>query len=192
MRAGQNPPQIDLAEIGGSEVEADIDIVGDATHNTLFEMLGNFSIGDYFKEGAISFALEFMTQNMGLPVDRLHATIYLDDDEARQLWLDAGFPDERISRHGDEDNWWGPAGLEGPCGPSSEIHYDLGTDKGCLQSDCAPNCTNVMNEHGDECNRGEELHGETPESGQGRMKRRGVECGAHGGGAAPLTPKVYG
>lgn len=147
------PPNRRLTSSQKSFRTPDIDIVGDATHNTLFEMLGNFSIGDYFKEGAISFALEFMTQNMGLPVDRLHATIYLDDDEARQLWLDAGFPDERISRHGDEDNWWGPAGLEGPCGPSSEIHYDLGTDKGCLQSDCAPNCTNVMNEHGDECNR---------------------------------------
>jgi alanyl-tRNA synthetase len=94
-----------------------------------------------------------MTQNMSLDVERLHATIYLDDDEAKQLWLDAGFPDERISRHGDEDNWWGPAGSEGPCGPSSEIHYDLGADKGCLQSDCAPNCTNIMNEYDDECNR---------------------------------------
>ena len=147
------PPNRRLTSSQKSFRTPDIDIVGDATHNTLFEMLGNFSIGDYFKEGAIAFALEFMTQNMGLSKDLLYATIYLDDDEARQLWLDAGIPDERISRHGDEDNWWGPAGLEGPCGPSSEIHYDLGADKGCLQSNCDPNCPNIMNEHGDECNR---------------------------------------
>ena len=147
------PPNRRLTSSQKSFRTPDIDIVGDATHNTLFEMLGNFSIGDYFKEGAIAFALEFMTQNMGLSKDLLYATIYLDDDEARQLWLDAGIPDERISRHGDEDNWWGPAGLEGPCGPSSEIHYDLGADKGCLQSNCYPNCPNIMNEHGDECNR---------------------------------------
>ena len=151
------PPSLRLTSSQKSFRTPDIDIVGDATHNTMFEMLGNFSIGDYFKEEAIAFALEFLTQNMGLPKDRLYATVYLDDDEARELWIQAGIPDERIFRFGDQDNWWGPAGLEGPCGPCSEIHYDFGQDQGCGQSDCRPNCENAMNEHGDACDRFVEL-----------------------------------
>ncbi len=151
------PPNVRLTSSQKAFRTVDIDIVGDATHCTLFEMLGNFSIGDYFKQGAIEFALEFLTQNMGLPKDRLYATIYLDDEEARGLWLKAGIPGERISRFGDEDNWWGPAGLEGPCGPSSEVNYDFGADRGCLKDDCGPNCENPMNEHGETCNRFVEL-----------------------------------
>jgi alanyl-tRNA synthetase len=135
----------------------DIDEVGDSTHLTLFEMLGNFSIGDYFKKEAIAFALEFVTRGLGLPQERFSATVYTDDDEAYELWIQAGIPEERIFRFGDEDNWWGPAGLEGPCGPCSELHYDFGPDRGCLNSDCAPNCTNAMNEDGDTCNRFVEL-----------------------------------
>ena len=131
----------------------DIDEVGDATHLTLFEMLGNFSIGDYFKKEAIDFALEFVTKVLGLPKERWYATIYLDDDESHELWRQAGIPEERIYRFGDEDNWWGPAGLEGPCGPCSELHYDFGPGRGCGNDGCAPNCTRVMNEVGDACNR---------------------------------------
>ena len=151
------PPSLRLTSSQKSFRTPDIDLVGDATHNTLFEMLGNFSIGDYFKEGAIAFALEFLTQNMGLAKDRLFATIYTDDDESRELWIQAGVPDERISRFGDEDNWWGPAGLEGPCGPCSEIHYDFGEGTGCGRPDCGPNCENAMNEQGGVCNRFIEL-----------------------------------
>ncbi len=151
------PPNRRLTSSQKSFRTVDIDEVGDSTHLTLFEMLGNFSIGDYFKKEAIAFALEFVTRGLGLPQERFSATVYTDDDEAYELWIQAGIPEERIFRFGDEDNWWGPAGLEGPCGPCSELHYDFGPDRGCLNSDCAPNCTNAMNEDGDTCNRFVEL-----------------------------------
>ena len=106
--------------------------MGDHKHLTFFEMLGNFSIGDYFKDGAVSFAWELVTQLFGLSPDRLYVTIHLDDDEAFDIWHDQiGVPVERIYRYGDKDNWWGPAGTEGPTGPCSEIHYDGGVEKGC-------------------------------------------------------------
>ncbi len=151
------PPNRRLTSSQKSFRTVDIDEVGDSTHLTLFEMLGNFSIGDYFKKEAIAFALEFVTRGLGLPQERFSATVYTDDDEAYELWIQAGIPEERIFRFGDEDNWWGPAGLEGPCGPCSELHYDFGSDRGCMNSDCAPNCTNAMNEDGDTCNRFVEL-----------------------------------
>ncbi len=151
------PPNRRVTSSQKSFRTVDIDEVGDSTHLTLFEMLGNFSIGDYFKKEAIAFALEFVTRGLGLPQERFSATVYTDDDEAYELWIQAGIPEERIFRFGDEDNWWGPAGLEGPCGPCSELHYDFGPDRGCLNSDCAPNCTNAMNEDGDTCNRFVEL-----------------------------------
>ena len=151
------PPNNRLTTSQKSFRTVDIDEVGDSTHLTLFEMLGNFSIGDYFKQEAIAFSLEFVTEGLGLPEDRFHISIYLDDDESFDLWRAAGIPEERIYRFGDEENWWGPAGLEGPCGPCSELHYDFGSDLGCLRPDCAPNCTNAMNEDGDVCNRFVEL-----------------------------------
>ncbi len=101
----------------------DIDEVGDATHLTLFEMLGNFSFAEYFKKEACLWALEFWRDVLEFPVERLYATVHDDDDEAEQIWLDLGIPKERVFRFGDEENWWGPAGEEGPCGPSSELHY---------------------------------------------------------------------
>ena len=152
-----DPPNRRLTSSQKSFRTVDIDEVGDATHLTLFEMLGNFSIGDYFKEGAIEFALEFVTARLGLPQDRFSATVYTDDDDSHALWLAAGIPEERIYRFGDEDNWWGPAGLEGPCGPCSELHYDFGPERGCLEDGCGPNCTNVMNDLGEVCNRFVEL-----------------------------------
>ncbi|MFQ5885248.1 MAG: alanine--tRNA ligase-related protein, partial [Thermoplasmata archaeon] len=109
----------------------DIDRVGDESHLTFFEMLGNFSIGDYFKEGAIELAWEFVTQDLGLPLDRLWITIYLDDDEAQDLWMKIGVPEARILRFEKSENWWGPAGETGPCGPDSEIFYDRGEKYGC-------------------------------------------------------------
>ena len=151
------PPSKRLTTSQKSFRTVDIDEVGDSTHLTLFEMLGNFSIGDYFKQEAIAFSLEFVTKGLGLPQDRFHISIYLDDDESFDLWRAAGIPEERIYRFGDEDNWWGPAGLEGPCGPCSELHYNFGAGRGCLRPDCAPNCTNAMNEAGDTCNRFVEL-----------------------------------
>jgi alanyl-tRNA synthetase len=119
---------------------SDIEEVGDATHLTFFEMLGNFSVGDYFKKEAIAWAWEFITGRMKIDPARLWATVYLDDDEAFRYWRETGVPESKIIRCGEEDNFWGPAGSSGPCGPCSEIHYDFGVEKGCGKADCKPNC----------------------------------------------------
>ncbi len=131
----------------------DIDYVGDATHLTLFEMLGNFSFGDYFKKEAIEYALEFVINKLSLDKDRCLITIYVDDDESFDLWVKAGIPAERIHRFGAEENWWGPAGNEGACGPDSEVHYDTGPDRGCGKSNCGPNCPNLVKGSRDRCDR---------------------------------------
>ena len=144
------PPNKRLTTSQKSFRTVDIDEVGDDTHLTMFEMLGNFSIGDYFKEGAIDFALECLDSVMGLPKERFAATTHDDDDEAFGLWERAGIPTERIFRFGDEDNWWGPPihGTEGPCGPCAELHYDFGPGQGCGKPDCGPNCTNSKEDAG--------------------------------------------
>lgn len=103
-------------------------------------MLGNFSVGDYFKREAINWAWEFVTQRLGLSPKRLWVTIFLDDDESFAIWREVGVPKSRILRFGEEDNFWGPAGDSGPCGPCSEIHYDFGKEVGCGKPSCAPNC----------------------------------------------------
>lgn len=118
----------------------DIESVGDASHLTFFEMLGNFSVGDYFKAEAIAFAWEFITIRLGIPKEKLWTTVYLDDKEAIALWRKMGVPAERILRLGEEDNFWGPAGDSGPCGPCSEIHYDFGEAAGCGKPNCNPSC----------------------------------------------------
>ena len=107
----------------------DLETVGrTAKHHTFFEMLGNFSFGDYFKREAIAYAWELVTRVFGLPADRLYATVYLDDDQAFRIWADeVGVPKDRIFRYGKKDNFWA-MGDTGPCGPCSEIHYDLGAD----------------------------------------------------------------
>ena len=136
----------------------DVGNVGDSTHLTFFEMLGNFSVGDYFKNEAIQYAWEFVTERLGLEPERLWASIYLDDDEAFDLWIkNTGIPPERIRRFGEEDNFWGPAGNEGPCGPCSEINYDFGEQYGCLLPDCGPNCENIAPGTGLPCDRFVEL-----------------------------------
>ena len=111
----------------------DIENVGKtAYHHTFFEMLGNFSFGDYFKDGAIRLAWEFLTKEIGVPGERLTAAVYEKDDEAYDIWHDViGLPANRIVRLGKEHNWWGPVGNTGPCGPDSEIHYDAGEEYGC-------------------------------------------------------------
>jgi alanyl-tRNA synthetase len=114
--------------------------VGDSKHLTFFEMLGNFSVGDYFKKEAILWAWDFVTKYLKLPEERLWITIYLDDDEAFACWREVGVPAGRILRSGEEDNFWGPVGDSGPCGPCSEIHYDLGEEFGCGKAECKPNC----------------------------------------------------
>ena len=107
----------------------DLDNVGyTARHHTFFEMLGNFSFGDYFKEDAIVFAWEFLTEVVGLPADKLWVTVHDSDDEAEQIWIEkVGFDPQRITRLGDDDNFW-TMGDTGPCGPSSEIFYDHGPE----------------------------------------------------------------
>jgi len=128
----QTPPSKRLTSSQKSFRTTDIDEVGDHKHLTFFEMLGNFSIGDYFKAGAAAFAWELVTQRFGLDPDRFFVTIHLDDEDAFEIWRDQiGVPVERIYRYGDKDNWWGPAGNEGATGPCSELHYDGGAEKGC-------------------------------------------------------------
>ena len=128
----QTPPSRRLTSSQKSFRTTDIDEVGDHKHLTFFEMLGNFSIGDYFKEGAVGFCWELVTELFELDPERLFVTIHLDDEEAFAIWRDqVGVPVERIYRYGNKDNWWGPAGNEGPTGPCSEVHYDGGASKGC-------------------------------------------------------------
>lgn len=114
----------------------DLETVGKtARHHTFFEMLGNFSFGDYFKRDAITYAWEFLTKVLGLPEDKLYITIYKDDDEAYELWRElTPVPPERIIHLGEKDNFWS-MGETGPCGPCSEIHYDRGE-----KYSCGPNC----------------------------------------------------
>ncbi|NIQ03012.1 MAG: alanine--tRNA ligase [Nitrospinaceae bacterium] len=119
----------------------DLEKVGrTARHHTFFEMLGNFSFGDYFKKDAIIYAWDFLTQDMKLPVDKLYASIYKDDDEAFQLWKnEIKLTDDRIFRFGDKDNFWA-MGDTGPCGPCSEIFFDQGEALGCGKPTCTVGC----------------------------------------------------
>ena len=112
----------------------DIEEVGDTTHHTFFEMLGNWSLGDYFKKETIEWAFEFLTKELSIPIENLAVTVFEGDDtsprdeEAVEIWKSLGIPEERISYLGREDNWWGPAGQTGPCGPDSEIFYWTGDE----------------------------------------------------------------
>ncbi len=119
----------------------DLENVGyTARHHTFFEMLGNFSFGDYFKEKAIEFGWDLLTNGYGLPADRLWVSIYLDDDEAAEIWRrQIGVPEDRIVRFGEEDNFWA-MGDTGPCGPCSEIHLDRGEAHGCGRPECTLGC----------------------------------------------------
>ena len=118
----------------------DIENVGKtARHGTFFEMLGNFSFGDYFKHEAINWSWEFLTEVVGLDPDRLYPSVYLDDDEAFDIWnKEVGIPKERIFRFGKEDNFWEHGA--GPCGPCSEIYYDRGEKYGCGKPGCTVGC----------------------------------------------------
>jgi len=136
----ETPPSPRLASCQKCFRTTDIDSVGDSKHLTFFEMLGNFSVGDYFKQETISWAWEFVTEHLKLSEEQLWITIYLDDDEAFAYWREVGVPAGKILRFGEEDNFWGPVGDSGPCGPCSEIHYDLGEEFGCGKAGCKPNC----------------------------------------------------
>jgi len=135
----ETPPALRLASAQKCFRTTDIDIVGNERTLTFFEMLGNFSVGDYFKREAVAFAWEFLTQVVKLPAERLHPTVHPEDSEAPKWWSEiAGITDEGIVRL--EDNWWGPPGASGPCGPDSEIYYDRGLVHGCGRADCKPGC----------------------------------------------------
>ena len=121
----------------------DIDEVGDNRHLTYFEMLGNWSLGAYFKEEAIAMSFEFLTKELNIPVEKLSVTVFAGDEDApmdtvaEQAWLKAGIPSERIYHFGKEDNWW-IAGEEGPCGPDTEMFYDTGKEP--CSDHCDPSC----------------------------------------------------
>ncbi len=124
----------------------DIDEVGDSIHHTFFEMLGNWSLGDYFKKEAIEWSYEFLTKEINLDPQRIFVTCFLGDKDAPKddysanVWNSLGIPKERILFFNKKENWWGPAGQTGPCGPDSEMHYDL-TQKSCGTT-CGPNTCN--------------------------------------------------
>jgi alanyl-tRNA synthetase len=119
----------------------DLENVGyTARHHTFFEMLGNFSFGDYFKKGAVEYAWDLLTNGYGLPAEKLWASVYLDDDDAYDLWHKMiGLPEDRIVRLGEEDNFWS-MGDTGPCGPCSEILIDRGEQYGCGRPECTAGC----------------------------------------------------
>ena len=122
----------------------DIDEVGDLTHLTFFEMLGNWSLGNYFKREALAWSWEFLTQVLGLEPERISVSVFegdadaARDDESAEIWRSLGVPSERIYFLPKKDNWWGPAGQTGPCGPDSEMFYDVGKD--ACGPDCRPGC----------------------------------------------------
>jgi alanyl-tRNA synthetase len=137
----ETPPNVRMTSCQKCFRTTDIESVGDTKHLTFFEMLGNFSIGDYFKNEAIAWAWEYVTGRLKLSPEKLWITVYTDDDEALEIWhRKIGVPLERIMRFGEKDNFWGPAGSSGPCGPCSELHYDFGDEYGCGKKDCNPGC----------------------------------------------------
>lgn len=118
----------------------DIDIIGaDGRHASFFEMLGNFAFGGVTKQQACAWAYELITEVFKLPKERLHFTVFTDDDETYDVWRELGVPADHITRLGEDDNFWA-AGPTGPCGPCSEIYFDLGEEVGCGRPDCAPGC----------------------------------------------------
>ena len=150
MGAMEHPSGTRLTDVQKCVRTGDIDEVGDAAHLTFFEMLGNWSLNDYFKKEAISWSFEFLTQHLGFRPEQLNVTVFRGegkegdegyipaDEEAVAIWKSLGIPDERIFRLPREDNWWGPAGTTGPCGPDTEMFIDTGREK--CGPDCRPGC----------------------------------------------------
>src|SRR5215211_6800421 len=133
------PPASRLTSVQKCFRTVDIDEVGDESHCTFFFMLGNFSVGDYFKKESLAWSWEFLTQVMGLSAERLYPTVHPSDTDAYAIWRDEiGVPEERIGKLA--DNWWGPVGPSGPNGPDSEIYFDRGAEHGCGRPECAPGC----------------------------------------------------
>lgn len=137
----ETPPRTRMTTCQKCIRTGDIENVGKtARHGTYFEMLGNFSFGDYFKKEAIAWSWEFVTEVLKLPVDKLYVSVYEEDDEAEKIWHeDIGVPMDHIFRMGKEDNFW-EAGTDGPCGPCSEIYFDRGEKYGCGKPGCTVGC----------------------------------------------------
>ena len=146
LLAGEHPQGSRLTDYQKCIRTGDIDEVGDASHLTFFEMLGNWSIGDYFKNDSIRWSFEFLTspEYLGIPVDKLSVTVFAGDEtaprdeESANIWKGLGIPESRIHFLPREDNWWGPAGETGPCGPDTEIFVDTG--KPACGAGCKPGC----------------------------------------------------
>ena len=136
----EEPPRHRMATCQKCIRTPDIDRVGiTARHGTFFEMLGNFSFGDYFKREAINWAWEFCTKTIELPEEKIWVTVYEEDDEAYDIWnKEVGLPESRLVRLGKKDNFWEHG--SGPCGPCSELHFDRGEEYGCGSPDCKPGC----------------------------------------------------
>lgn len=145
-------------------------------HHTFFEMLGNFSFGDYFKKEAIPWAWQYLTEVLKLDSDRLYTSVFKDDDEAYDIWTkDVGLSPKRVVRLGEKDNFWEPAGGTGACGPSSEIFFDMGEDYSCHKPDCFVGC---------DCDRYIEIWNivfpqfdQKPDGTRGPLKNRGIDTG---------------
>ena len=150
MGAMEHPAGTRLTDVQKCVRTGDIDAVGDSAHLTFFEMLGNWSLNDYFKKEAISWSFEFLTTKLGFSPEQLSVTVFKGegvegesgyipaDEEAVEIWKSLGIPEERIYRLPREDNWWGPAGTTGPCGPDTEMFIDTGKEK--CGPDCRPGC----------------------------------------------------
>ncbi|HPP12433.1 MAG TPA: alanine--tRNA ligase, partial [bacterium] len=155
--------------------DSDLEMVGrSGKHHTFFEMLGNFSFGDYFKKEAIGWAYEFVTEHLKIPPEILWVSYYEEDEETRTLWLER-LPAKRIIPLGARDNFWGPAGDTGPCGPCTELYYDFGPEKSCGKTECQPGC---------DCGRFLEFwnlvfpqYDQQPDGSRTPLKRRGVDTG---------------
>jgi alanyl-tRNA synthetase len=156
---------------------SDLDRVGKTPrHGTFFEMLGNFSFGDYFKHEAIPWAWEYLTQVVKLDAERLYASVFEEDDEAYNIWrTKVGLSHKKVVRLGVKDNFWGPVGGGGACGPCSEIYVDLGAEFGCGKAECAPGC---------DCDRFSEVYNivfpqynQLPDGTREPLKNRGIDTG---------------
>jgi alanyl-tRNA synthetase len=156
---------------------SDLDQVGKTPrHGTFFEMLGNFSFGDYFKYEAIPWAWEYLTQVVKLDAERLYASVFEEDEEAHNIWRTrVGLPENKVVRLSAKDNFWGPVGGGGACGPCSEIYVDLGPEFGCGKATCAPGC---------DCDRFSEVYNvvfpqynQLPDGTREPLKNRGIDTG---------------
>lgn len=144
LLGAKHPGGTRLTDVQKCVRTGDIDEVGDATHCTFFEMLGNWSLGDYFKEESISYSYELLTEVLGIPSDRLAVSVFKGDEDcardtfSAKVWEDKGIKKENIFYLPKKNNWWGPAGITGPCGPDTEIFFITGKEKCC--EECSPAC----------------------------------------------------